>query len=166
MRDDSTQPNGRTPFVWHGLSPDDDTRRLTEAIAEKAITRLFNVNGSVVLCSEGQTLPVTRAVLHEIITKIIAGVRLVTGDGGTLKVEFYSFGFEIGGDLSKGPNDRTLANILDRLLSLVAKGPQEPRRLNQQHEREARARLKTGEPVTSIAAAYGIDVDVIRQLTR
>jgi hypothetical protein len=160
-----TQLNGRQPFVWRGLDPDDDTNRLIEAIAEKAITRLFNVNGSLVLFSDGQTVPVTRPVLHEIITKIIAGVRLVEA-GGTLKLEYFSFDFQIGGDLTKGPNDRTLADITDRLLTLVAKGPSTPRRLNAQHEREARARIKTGERADSIARSYNVDVDTIRQLAR
>jgi hypothetical protein len=100
---------GRLPFVWRGLDPDDDTRRLTDAIAEKAITKLFEIDGSVVLFSAGQTLPVTRPVLHEIITKIIAGVRLVEAGDGTLKLEFFCFEFPIGGDLAKGPNDKTLA---------------------------------------------------------
>ena len=86
---DSTQLNGRSPFAWRGLNPEDDTNRLIEKIAEKAMTKLFNMNGSLVLFSDGRTLPVTRAILHEIITKIIAGVRLVAGDDGTLKVEFF-----------------------------------------------------------------------------
>src|SRR4051812_23619667 len=103
---DTQQLAGRQPFIWRGLDPDDDTRRLTEAIAEKAITKLFNVNGSLVLYSDGQTLPFTRPILHEIITKIIVGVRLVEA-GGTLKLEYFSFDFPIGGDLNKGPSDRT-----------------------------------------------------------
>ena len=125
-----TELAGRHPFVWRGINPDDDTARLTEAIAAKAITKLFNVDGGLVLFSEGKVMPATRPVLHEITTKNIAGVRLVA-HGDTLKVEYFSFGFEIGGDLSKGPNDRTLATITDKLLALVAKGPSTPR---QRHE--------------------------------
>jgi hypothetical protein len=162
---DSTQLNGRQIFVWRGLDPDDDTNRLIEAIAEKAITRLFNLDGGLVLFSDGQTIPVTRVILHEIITKIIAGVRLVA-HAGTLKLEYFSFDFPISGDLTKGPNDRTLADITDRLLTLVAKGPSTPRRLSEQHEREARARLKTGEPASRIADAYSVGIDTIRQLAR
>jgi hypothetical protein len=162
---DSTQLKGRTPFVWRGLDPDDDTNRLIEKIAEKAITRLFNVDGGLVLFSDGQTIPVARSTLHEIITKIIAGVRLVEA-GGTLKAEYFSFDFPIGGDLSKGPSDRTLAAITDRLLTLVAKGPQQPVRLSEQHQREVRDRLRIGEPREKLARDYGVPIDTIRQVAR
>jgi len=162
---DSTQLNGRQPFVWRGLDPDDDTNRLIEKIAEKAITKLFNLNGSLVLYSDGRTMPVMRPDLHEIITKIIAGVRLVES-GGTLKTEYFSFDFPIGGDLTKGPNDRTLATITDRLLPLVAKGPQVPFTLNEQRQREVRARLRSGERAESIARSYNVDAATIRQVAR
>ena len=163
MTDNTQQLNGRAIFVWRGLDPDDDTNRLVEKIAEKAITKLFNVEGSLVLFSEGQTPPVTRPVLLEIITKTIAGVRLVA-HGDTLKAEYFTFDFPIGGDLSKGPNDRTLINLTNGLLPLVAKGPQEPHRLSPQRQQEARARLKMGERPERIAAAYGVPVEAIRQL--
>ena len=155
---DSTQLNGRRPFVWRGM--DDDSARLTEAVAEKLITRLFATNGSLTLVNEGQPTPVSRALLLKLITTSIAGVRL----GGNGTPEFYSFEFVPGTDPSKGPNDHTLASIYQRLLDLVAKGPSEPVRLSPQQQREVRMRLGVGESKDRIASAYGVDVDTIRQL--
>jgi hypothetical protein len=52
------------------------------------------------------------------------------------------------------------------LVLRVAREPVEPFRLTPQQQQEAHARHKMGESKDSIAHAYGIDVDTIRQLVR
>jgi hypothetical protein len=142
------------------LDPDDDARRLANAIADKAITQLFSMNGSLVLFSEGA---VTRPVLLEIITKTIAGVRLVAHDG-TLKVEYFSFDFAPGTDPSKAPDDKVLTSLMNKLLPLVAKGPSEPKKLSNQQQHEVQTRASIGEPKDKLAREYGVDIATIRQL--
>ena len=105
-------PDGRRIFVWRGRDLTEDTNRLTEAVAEACVVKLFEVNGSLVWLRDGRPVAVNRPILLEIITTLIAGVRLVNHRGtDTWEVEFYSFEFPPGADTSKGPNDQVLSNL-------------------------------------------------------
>jgi hypothetical protein len=158
-------PDGRRIFVWRGRDLTEDTNRLTEAVAEACVVKLFEVNGSLVWLRDGRPVAVNRPILLEIITTLIAGVRLVNHRGtDTWEVEFYSIEFPPGADTSKGPNDQVLSNLEEGLIRLVAKGPATPARLTPQQQSEIQARLKTGESYDSIARSYGVDVATIRQL--
>ena len=156
-------PDGRRIFIWHGRDLIEDTNRLTAAVAEACVVKLFEVNGSLVWLRDGR--PVAVNLLLEIVTTFIAGVRLVNHRGtDTWEVEFYSFEFLPGADTSKGPNDQVLTSLMNGLKLSVAKGPSEPPKLSVQQQAEVQARLKTGESYDSIARSYGVDVATIRQL--
>jgi hypothetical protein len=158
-----TAPDGRRVFVWHGKNPAEDTSRLTEAVAEVAITELFELNGILVHLTEGQLVPVNKDVLREIIKRHIVSVRLMSR-GTDWEREFYSLDFPITADPSKEPDQRVLIDMVAALQGLVAKGPSESIKLTPQQQREVQARLKIGEPKDKLAREYSVDVDVIRQL--
>jgi hypothetical protein len=171
---DRTELNGRRPFVWLGQDPTKDTNRLTDAVAEATVMELFNVNGSLfqlVPCEggRGRLVAVNKDVMRDIITRHIAGVRLLN-HGSTAapiwKVELYSFDFPLVADTSKQPDQQVLLNLITALAGQVAKGPQEPRRLSPQQQREIHARVKMNEPKDRIADAYGVDIDTIKALAK
>jgi len=64
----------------------------------------------------------------------------------------------------KEPDQKILLNLIEALVSKVAKGPSEPRQLTPQQLREIRDRVRIGEDKHAVAHYYGVDVAVIRQL--
>jgi hypothetical protein len=155
--------DGRTVFLWR--CPE-DTNALTEAVAAAAVTELFNVNRELIWLNGSKPVPVNKDILRTIIARHIVSLRLVGRGEFGLEREFYAFDFPVTADTRHEPNERVLIDMIDALLGQVAKGPQVPLRLSEQHEREARVRLKTGEPALRIASSYGVDIDTIRQLAR
>ena len=144
-------------FIWRNA---EDSSRFVDAIAQKLVTELFNVNSSLTWLDAGKDVPVNKTILHQLINKHFVSVRLTD----QLVPEYFSFDFPNTPDASKQPNERSLLAIIDMLLERVAKGPQEPVRLTPQRQQEARARLKMGERPERIAAAFGAPVEAIRQL--
>jgi hypothetical protein len=76
-------------------------------------------------------------------------------------------------DTSEGPNEQVLISLISArtqeeggLVWRVAKGPSEPRQLTLQQQREVHVWLKMGEPHATIAYAYGVNIDTIRQLAQ
>jgi hypothetical protein len=57
-----------------------------------------------------------------------------------------------------------VAAFRPRMTGMVLKGPSTPRELPETPHRAARNRLKSGEPASRIAQAYGFDVDTIRRV--
>jgi hypothetical protein len=101
-------PDGRRIFVWHGRDLVEDTKRLTDVVAEAAVMELFTLNGSLVCLNEGQPVPVNKDVLREIITRHVVPVRLVSCDDDDIwEPEFYSFDFSITADTSKEPTSES-----------------------------------------------------------
>ena len=69
--------------------PGEDTRRLTEAVAEAGMMELFEVDGALVWRHDGQTVGVGRNWLHEIVTKLIVdGAADAVRRGRVLSVRF------------------------------------------------------------------------------
>jgi hypothetical protein len=153
-------PDGRGIFVWRGA---EDTNRFAEAVAEKLVTALFNVNGQLHWLTDGEPIAVGKNVLHEIITKHFVSVQLAS-HGPAPEVEYFSFDFPNTPDANKAPNEKALIAMVDMLVGRVAKGPQEPVRLSEQRQQDVRARLKQGERPDRVAEAYGVPVEVVRQL--
>src|SRR5262245_45968038 len=159
----NTAADGRRIFTWRGKP--DDTKRLAQAIAEACATELFVMNGGLVMPRDGGLVQISAGILRDLVTKHIAAVKLVHNSDGTWGIEFFSFEFRGGmRDTSVEPDDKVLISLMSELAQLVAKGPVAPSKLTPQHQREVAARLKQGEPAKSIAAAYGVDADEIRQL--
>jgi hypothetical protein len=120
------------------------TNRLITAVAEACVAKLFELDGSLVWLKDGQLVEVTRPILLEIITTLIAGVRLVNrgvADQPVWEAEFFPYRFAPGADTGKEPNDKVLTSLMGGLLLRVAKGPSAPSRLTPQQQFEVQARL-------------------------
>ena len=154
--------DGRTIFIWKGP---EDVARLTEAIAALAIAELFDTDEGLVWCNDGETTPVSKDVLREILMANFAGVRLVRRGAGYER-EFYAYAFPPEADLRKEPNERMLIDILNLLPDRVVKGPRTPRLVPEAQHESVRYRLKTGEPAARIARELGTDADTIKALAR
>jgi hypothetical protein len=136
----------RTIFVFH-QGRVEDVKRLTEAIADKLILQLFNLDGRLFWLSEaGQLTPMTRKLLADLICRHFISVHLARRDDGSHFVEY----------LQLVPEGQDLIDIMDALVSRVAKGPSQPRVLSAQKRQEIRERIRVGEPRESVAQAYDI----------
>jgi hypothetical protein len=167
---DQKAPDTREVFVWHGR--DDDESRLTAVLARTAMAELFNVDGQLHRLHRGQLIPVHKQAMQEIVTQHVKTLRLVdrgTTDAPQWEVEFYAFEFPVAGskyDLNRGPNVRTLINLIEALVPHVAKAPRQPVAFKPQQLHEIKLRLKSGEPAYRIAASYGVELDQIQDLER
>ena len=106
-------------------------------------------------------------MLRDIIARHIVSLRLVnraSTNAPVWEIEKFQFDFPVVADTSEQPDQRVILNLINALVSLVAKGPMEPRVLTTQQLREVRDRIKIGEPKEAIARAYNVDVATIRQL--
>lgn len=163
----TTLDDGRKLFVWlEGKDPSDNASRLADAIAEAAAAELFSMSKSLHCLNNGKLTPVNKDHMRGIIARHVASVRLVGAGLFGWKTEYYSFDFPVAADTRREPDQKVLLEIIELLVKRVAAAPSEPLKLTPQHEIEARARLKTGEPKSRIAAAYGVEVEAIEQLTR
>jgi hypothetical protein len=91
-----------------------------------------------------------------------------TADEPRWEVEDYALAFPPMGtkyDL-KGPNERTLINLIEALVPLVVKAPRQPVAFKPQQLHEIKLRLKSGEPAYIIARSYNVELDVIQELER
>ena len=156
---------GKRIFVWRGRDLDDDVRRLAEAIAEACISRLFNLNQNLVWLDQGLPVPISRNQLAGIISKSIAGVRLVEVNGDW-KCEYFQFDFSPTADTSKAPNDQVLTSLMEELKQLVAKGPRAAAKLTEQQKQDITSRLKTGEPRSRVAEHYHLDLEQLEEVRR
>lgn len=150
-------------FSWRGK---DDTDRLADVIADAAAEELFTRNGELVVLNRGNLSPVGLNDLREIIGRHIATIRLTSRGTAGWTPERISFDFPHVTDATKAPNQRVLLDLIGALALRVAKAPSDPPHISAQHEREIRTRLKSGEPRSNIARAYGIDIEVVEQLAR
>jgi hypothetical protein len=147
-------------FIWRGRDLDEDTRRLTAAVAEAGAMVLFEDNGSLGWFNDGKLIPVNRAKLPGIIATLIKGVRLVNR-GPDLEVECFTFEFAPG-DTNQEPNDLVLARLMSDILPLLAKAPRAP--LNQSQVNQVRDRLQRGEPPACVADGMGVDIELVKRL--
>jgi hypothetical protein len=69
-------------------------------------------------------------------------------------------------DLNRGPNERTLLDLIEALVPLVAKAPMPPKELQPQQLQEIKTRLRSGEPGYLVARAYNVELDVIQEMER
>jgi hypothetical protein len=161
----------REVFVWHGANRDDDLARLISLLAPKVLCELFSEEGKLVQLRDGQFVRVIKEDMREIVNRHIRTLRLInqgTADEPNWEVKLYSFEFPLAGsknDLT-GPNERTLVDLIDALVPLVAKAPSQPRQLRPQQLSEIKMRLASNEPAPRIAASYNVEVDVIREIAR
>jgi hypothetical protein len=144
-------------FIWRGRDLDEDTHRLTAAVAEAGAMVLFEDNGSLGWFNEGRLVPVNRSMLPGIIATLIKSVRLVNRE----EVECFTFEFAPG-DAGEEPNDLVLTRLMSDILPLLAKAPRTP--LNQSQVNQVRDRLQRGEPPSSVASGMGVDVELVKQL--
>jgi hypothetical protein len=163
-------PDNREIFIWRRR--DDDMDRLVAVIAAKAVTELFNLDGCLVRLQDGQFIMVGKEAMRAIVTRHIQSLHLVnrgTSDEPKWEAEYFSFEFPVTGstyDLNRGPNEKTLINLIEAIVPLVAKAPGQPVELKPQQLQEIQARLRSGEPAPQIAASYRVEVDAIRELAR
>src|SRR5262249_45482054 len=144
-----------------------DTKRFAEVISEVCAAELFAMNGGLVMPRDGALVQITPGILRDLIGKHIATARLVHADDGSWGVELFNFEFRGGTrDVDGEPNDVTLGDLMRELLTLVARGPTAPSTLSPQRRQEVLGRLRQGEPAKSIAMAYGVSADEIKQLAR
>jgi hypothetical protein len=165
-------PDSREVFVWYGRDRDEDLNRLTSVIARAAITELFNVDGQLHRLHDRQCIPVNKQAMQEIVTRHVKSIRPVnrgTTDESRWEIEYFSFEFPLAGskyDLNRGPNEKTLIDLIDALVPHVAKAPRQPVEFKPQQLQEIRTRLRSGEPAYIIARSYGVELDVIQEMER
>ena len=165
MTSTSTAPDERKSiFIWRGPQ---DVDRLADAIAEKTQTELFNVDRGLCHFTEGRLVAVNKDILRDIITRHLVSLRLVnraSTNDPLWELEYFNFDFPIVADTGKEHDQKILLNLIEALVSKVAKGPSEPRQLTPQQLREIRDRVRIGEDKHAVAHYYGVDVAVISQL--
>jgi len=161
----SKAPDGRHIFVWRNTGLAENTRRLTELLADIRAAKLFLVDGELAWFSGNQPVAATRALSRELIGKLIAGVRLVQR-GDAWETEYYSYDFAPRANTVLEPDELVLAKVLDDLKPLVASGPRSLPRLSEQQWNEVHSRLRQGESPSSIAAYYKTDEAAIEQIAR
>jgi hypothetical protein len=172
MNENHKAPDTRDVFIWHGRDRDEDLNRLASVIARKAINELFNEDGHLVHLHGGRLIAVNKEDMREIVNRHVRTLRLVdrgTADAPQLEVEYFSLAFPIAGskyDLNRGPNERTLIDLIDALVPLVARAPRAPVEFKPQQLHEIKLRLKSGEPAYIIARSYGVELDVIQEMER
>src|SRR5262245_2699722 len=132
----------RRIFAWRGAN---DVSRLADLIADLCACELFNLNGSLVRLHANRPIPVTLDLMRTLIAKYVVGVRPVDRGAAGWDVEIQPFEFPNLPNADKEPNQKTLVDLMGRLLDLVAKAPREPSALTDQQEREIRQRLQMGE---------------------
>jgi hypothetical protein len=166
-------PDDREIFIWRSSdTAEDNLKRLTAVIARTAAAEIFNADGNLHRLHDGRLVRVVKDDMREIVNRHIRTIRLVergTADAPKLEVEFYSFEFPISGskfDLNKGPNEKTLLELIEALVPLVARAPRAPVEFRPQQLAEIKLRLKSGEPAYIVARAYGVEVDVIQEMER
>jgi hypothetical protein len=68
-------------------------------------------------------------------------------------------------DLQRRPTNKTLLEIIDALVPMVAKAPMPPREIRPQHMEQIIERLRAGEPAREIAKSFNIpDIDQVRAI--
>jgi hypothetical protein len=163
-------PDTREVFLWRGR--DDDLTRLTEVVAAKTKTELFNEDGQLVRLHGGRLVPVNKEGMREIVTRHVKTLRPVnrgTDSEPHWEVDFYSFGFPPVGtknDVNRGLNEKALIDLIDALVPHVAKTPRRPVEFKPQQLQEIRTRLRSGEPAYIVARSYGVELDVIQEMER
>ena len=91
----------RKIFIWRGP---EDANRLTDAVAEKLVTELFNVDGSLFWLDAGRLVPANKNVLRDLITRHFVSVRLAnhgTIDAPRWEYDYFSFDFRPEADTSE-----------------------------------------------------------------
>jgi hypothetical protein len=156
-------PDNRRIFIWRDQEPvEANIDRFADVIVEKLAAELFDVNGSLFWLEAGGL-----ANLRDLITRHFVSIRL----GGTVdkpngEIEYFSFEFPLVAKTNKEPDKKALNALGAALLERVAKGPQEPRRLSEQQQREVQYRLGIGEPKDKLAREYNVELETIRQVGR
>ena len=141
----------RTIFIFQGRV--EDVRRLTEAIADKLVLELFNLDGRLYWLSEsGQLTAVSRKLLQELIARHFISIRLARRDDGLHVPEFVQLDLDT----------QSLTDVMDALVSRVARGPSQPRKLSEQIKSEIRMRVRSGEARQEVARAYDIGLADIK----
>jgi hypothetical protein len=156
----------RKVFVWRGDG--EDEKRLIGIIADKAAADLFNVEGSLVLLAGGQFIGVTRSVMGDIVNQHVVSIRL-TDREGVPERELRPFEFPLAGskhDLNKGPTEKTLLNMIDALIPLVARAPVPPRAFQPGQLDLIKQRLRSGEPAVRVATDFHAEPEQIREIGR
>jgi hypothetical protein len=149
-----------------GRNQIEDLNILADCIAASDADLFDQGGGRVVGIDQGTVVGVTPAILLGIIAKNVAikvPVNHGTESQPDWKVEIQPY----------QPDDATVVALITAktladgsLAPRLPKMPSEPRRLTP-HEREASImRLKTGEQPAAIATAYGVDVEMVKQLRR
>jgi len=150
---DDDKLDGRKIVILRGDG--NDMNRLADALAEACVTEIFSANNNLVLLDSGRLVPVSANLLRDIIAQRVVSIRAVNGAFGWV-VERFAFDFD----------QRMRLDLVGLLVGRVAKVSTEPRVLTEQQQREIRARRREGEPADSVAQAYGVEVDVVRQLAQ
>jgi hypothetical protein len=147
-------PGDRTIFVFNSGQVE-SVRRLTDAIANKLVTSLFNCNDRLHWLDEARKLtPVSTRLLSDLLDRFFISVLLTTRDDGSHVVEYHP--------LTLGQQD--LIDVVTALVHRVAKGPSRPKTLSDQQKGHIRDRLNQGEPKEMIAEAYSIDIATVQAI--
>jgi hypothetical protein len=159
----------REIFVWFGKDPHTDLLRLTDAVAAKTKAELFRVEGNLCRLRDGHFITVDKRVMIAIIARHLKTFRFVNRGNDhepQWEIEFHSFGFLPDTNLSFGPNEQTLMNLMSALIPKVASGPTRPNNFSNHEMREILLRLKQGDTEKLIAHRFGCEIDTIREIDR
>jgi hypothetical protein len=164
--------NGYELFSWRSTeTPEQNSKRLIEMIAPKVLDTLCNADGALCYLRDRTPVPVRQREMHEIVSRHIRTPVLANiGNAHEPKFEFrfepLSFAPpESKFDLAKRPTNKTLLEIIDALVPMVAKAPMPPREIRPQHMEQIIERLRAGEPAREIAKSFNIpDLDQVRDI--
>jgi hypothetical protein len=159
-------------FKWReSETPEQNAKRLTETIASKVLGELCSADGSLCYLRDGAPVPVRQREMHEIMNRYIrTPVPVNVGNAHEPKFEmtFEPLSFappESKFDLAKRPTNKTLLEIIEALVPMVAKVPMPPREIRPQHLEQIIERLRAGEPAAMIAKSFNIpDLDQVRAI--
>src|SRR5262245_26636544 len=121
-----TLEDGRHLFAWRGPN---SIGQLADVIADACVLELFSHNGTLTRLYEGRLVPISLDILRGLITRHVAGVRLVSTPGGW-EHELFSFEFPNTPNSDLQPNQKVLVELANLLLDRVGRAPREPSVLN------------------------------------
>jgi hypothetical protein len=162
-----------TLFTWRSTeTPEQNTTRLVEAIAPKMLGELCSADGSLCYLRDGAPVPVRQREMHEIMDRYIrTPVPVNVGNAHEPKFEmtFEPLSFappESKFDLAKRPSNKTLLEIIDALVPMVAKTPMPPKAIRPQHLEQILGQLRGGQQAAMIAKSFNVDVDQVRAIAK
>jgi hypothetical protein len=130
-----------------------DIDRIVDVLSEKLILQLWDINGRLILLDDGAPVPVSHAMMQVLVQKHFRTPQLAWRNGK--------------GEVSLVPvsvDRAALVDLVEALRLRAGKAQEAPRELSYQQLTEIDERLRSGEPIQVIAAAYNVSLAKVCEL--